>query len=94
MTYEVLWDPRVPEGLRSLPVPERKRVVSRILSLADDPVPAEARPLASSPSGSFRLDDGRFRLLYIVDSVANTVAVHAVLKDGELLNAESYRIDA
>ena len=93
MRYEVLWDPRVPDGLRALPGPERKRVVNRILSLADDPVPEGARQL-SSPSGSFRLEDGRFLLLYIVDSAAHTVTVYAVLKDGELLNADEYRIDA
>ncbi len=93
MPYEVLWDPRVPQALRSLAAPERKRVVNRILSLGDDPLPAGARQLRSSPV-SFKLDDGRFVLLYIVDSAAHTVTVYAVLKDGELLNAREYRVDA
>jgi len=91
--YEVLWDPRVPEGLREIAEPERRRVVSRILSLADDPIPAAARALPRPP-GAYSLDEGRFSLRYIVNEQARTVAVYAVLKDGELLNAEAYRVDA
>jgi mRNA-degrading endonuclease RelE of RelBE toxin-antitoxin system len=94
MRYEVFWDPRVPQGLRSLPEAERKRVVGRILSLSDEPVPSEARRLSRPPSGAFRLDDGRFRLLYVVDARIRTVTIYAVLKDGELLNPDAYRIDA
>ena len=93
MPYEARWDPRVPEGLRTLPEPERKRVVSAILALADEPAPVSARQLPR-PRGALRLEAARFSILYVLDSRAHTVIVYAVLKDGVLLNPGSYRIDA
>jgi len=86
MTCDVRWDVRVPEGLRGLPPEERRQVVAAILSLADEPVPAGARPLGEPP-GPFRLVLGRFWIVYVFDPRSNAVIVYQVLKDGQLLNA-------
>ena len=88
------WDKRVPEVVKSLPEGERKRVVSAILSLADDPTPPRSRPLPGRP-GWRRLDEGAFCILYTlkVTSRGLVVTVYAVLKDGKLLAPELYRMD-
>lgn len=93
MSYEVRCDTRVSQALRLLPELERKRVVSTVLSLADDPVPPGARQLPS-PRRAFRLRDGRFDIHYVVDMETQTVTVYQVLKDNQLLNAAAYRVDA
>jgi mRNA-degrading endonuclease RelE of RelBE toxin-antitoxin system len=89
MQWTLAWDPRVPEGLRALPAAERQRVLSTILSLADDPMPAGARSLPGKPHW-FRLDDGPFCILYAVDRVESSVTVYAVMKDEELLGPDRY----
>ena len=40
------------------------------------------------------MHEGRFQIVYILDATSVTIAVYAVLEDGELLNSEEYRIDA
>lgn len=87
MPLELRWDLRVPEGLRSLPEIERRRVVNLMLSLVEDPEPPGARSLPGKPNW-FRLDDGPFRLLYAVDVEDATVTVYAVMKEGELLGPD------
>jgi mRNA-degrading endonuclease RelE of RelBE toxin-antitoxin system len=93
MRYEVLWDLSVPEGLGFLPAAERKRVVGLLLSLGDEPKPPGVREL-TAPPGGLRFTEGRFEVLYVVDHRAHTVTIYQVLKDGQLLNAAEYRIDA
>jgi mRNA-degrading endonuclease RelE of RelBE toxin-antitoxin system len=84
MPLELRWDLRVPEGLCSLPEVERRRVVNTMLSLVEHPEPPGSRPLPAKPHW-FRLDDGHFRFLYVIDLVDATVTTYAVMKDGELL---------
>jgi len=89
MPLELRWDLRVPQGLRSLPESERLRVVRAILSLVEDPQPPGSRSLPGKPNW-FRLDDGRFCILYAVDRVDSTLTIYAVTRDGELLEPDSY----
>jgi len=84
MALELRWDDRVPEGLRSLPEVERRRVLRMTLALADDPTPAGARPLPGKPQW-FRLQDGPFSILYAIDTMDSTLTVYAVTQDDELL---------
>jgi mRNA-degrading endonuclease RelE of RelBE toxin-antitoxin system len=81
---EVVWDLRVPEVLRRLAPSERRRAVSVILSLADEPTPPRARSLPGKPN-CFRLRDGRLGFIYVLDPPTATVTVYAVTRDGELL---------
>ncbi len=87
MPFELRWDLRVPEGLRSLPEVERRRVVNLMLSLVEDPEPPDSRSLPGKPHW-FRLDEGPFRLLYAIDTIDATVTIYAVMKDGELLGTD------
>ena len=87
MSLELRWDLRLPQGLRTLPDSERRRVVEIILSLVDDPKPIGARALPGKPNW-FRLDEGHFRVHYAIDSIDSTLTIYAVTKDGELLGPD------
>ncbi len=89
MRLELRWDLRVPDALRALPDGERRRVLVTILALEDDPQPPATRSLPGKPSW-FRLDEGRFCVLYAIDSVDSTLTIYAVTKDGEVLGPELY----
>lgn len=52
---------------------DRKRIVERILTLADEPRPAGAEKLAGSDR--YRVRQGNYRILYLVDDARREVAI-------------------
>jgi len=54
----------------------RKRIVDRILALAEDPRPDGCQRLSGSPR--FRIRQGPYRVVYEVDDVERTVIVFKV----------------
>lgn len=65
-SYSVLITRSAAKEIEAIPATDRKRIVSRIRSLADDPRPAGAERL--SGEDKYRVRQGKYRILYeIVD---------------------------
>jgi mRNA interferase RelE/StbE len=73
-SYSVLITKTAAKELEAVPVTDRKRIVSRIRALADDPRPARAEKL--SGEDKYRLRQGNYRVLYeIIDDVLTVTVV-------------------
>ena len=73
-SYSVLITKTAAKELEAVPVTDRKRIVSRIRALADDPRPARAEKL--SGEDKYRLRQGNYRILYeIIDDVLTVTVV-------------------
>lgn len=62
--------------IERLPEDVLPRVRQRILSLGDDPFPKEAKKLRDS--GEYRLRVGDYRIIYAVDTAADSVMITRV----------------
>ena len=59
-----------------LPTKDRRRLVERILSLADEPRPHGSQKLAGHDK--YRLRQGRYRVVYLIDDAAREVTIFKV----------------
>ncbi len=62
--------------LDTLPTKDRRRLVERILSLADEPRPHGSQKL--SGHDKYRLRQGRYRVVYLIDDAAREVTIFKV----------------
>ena len=56
---------------------DRKRIVSRIQALSDDPRPAGSEKLAGS-ANRYRVRQGRYRIIYFIDEGHHEVTIFKV----------------
>jgi mRNA interferase RelE/StbE len=64
-SYELAFKKSVAKDLRDLPKHEVKRILERILSLADDPRPMGCEKLSGQER--YRLRQGHYRIIYEID---------------------------
>lgn len=83
-SYSVLITRTAAKELEAVPVTDRKRIVSRIRALADDPRPARAEKL--SGEDKYRVRQGHYRILY---EISDDVLIVTVVKIGH--RREVYR---
>lgn len=76
--YDLQISASAEKQLKKLPRRDQKRVVSKIMALADDPYPPGARKL-SGYDDVFRIRVGHYRILY---SVSDAELIVIVLKIG------------
>lgn len=74
--YDLRIDHDVNKELLTYPPKQFKQVVAKILSLGKNPTPQDCRPLKCK--GGYRVDQGEYRILYVVDYSKNLVAVYRV----------------
>lgn len=85
--YRLVVDRRVrKKDLSKLPLREVRKVARRIGGLATEPRPKGTEKLTNQPG--YRLRQGRYRILYLVDDGRSQVTVVAVLH-----RREAYRQD-
>ena len=72
-SYSLLIKPSAAKELEGLPLRDRKRVVSRIRSLAVEPRPAGAERLSGQEK--YRVRQGDYRVLYLIDDAESSVVV-------------------
>jgi mRNA interferase RelE/StbE len=75
-SYSVQIKPSAAKELEELPAKDRLRVVARINSLADDPRPVGSTKLSTREI--YRLRQGDYRILYIIEDQVLRVLVIAV----------------
>jgi mRNA interferase RelE/StbE len=75
--YKLELDRRVrKKDLANLPKTELKRILRRIESLPDEPRPHGSEKLTNQPG--YRIRQGKYRILYVVDDKTRTVIIRAV----------------
>lgn len=73
-SYRLFIKPSAVKEIEAIPTrPDRRRVVRRIESLADDPRPPGCQKLSGSEK--YRVRQGRYRILYIIRDDRLTVTV-------------------
>ena len=75
--YSVVSKPSVEKDLRRLPRSVAPRILARIASLADTPLPRDAVPI-SGAERLYRLRVGDYRVIYEVNGALREVVVHYV----------------
>ena len=71
--YRLLIKPSAAKELQALPANDRKRIVTKIQSLASDPRPPGAEKLSGQEK--YRLRQGDYRVLYSVDDSRKLVVI-------------------
>lgn len=71
--YDLLIKRPAAKELEALPLKDRRRIVTRIQTLADDPRPPGAEKL--SGEDKYRVRQGDYRVLYRIDDEGGTVTV-------------------
>jgi mRNA interferase RelE/StbE len=72
-SYKILFKQSVAKDLRQIPDKDVQRILQRIDGLADDPRPAGAEKLSGEEK--YRIRQGRYRILYMIDDNVITVTV-------------------
>lgn len=72
-SYKILFKQSVAKDLRQMPDKDVQRILQRIDGLADDPRPAGAEKLSGEEK--YRIRQGRYRILYMIDDNVITVTV-------------------
>ena len=72
-SYDLLIKRSAARELEELPPKDRKRIIERIHSLAEQPRPPSCENLAGEEK--YRLRQGNYRILYSVDHAAKNVTV-------------------
>lgn len=83
MTYRIEWKPSARKELRRIDPPVRRRIISAVEALADDPRPSGAAAVAGSP-GWLRIRVGGYRVIYSLDDGALVVLVLKVGTRGSI----------
>lgn len=74
--YKLLIKPSALKELEAIPRPDRGRVVARIEKLADDPRPQGCEKL--SGEDKYRVRQGDYRVVYLVDDRAQEVTIFRI----------------
>ena len=77
MSYRITWSEKASKHFRQLDKPIKKRVVGTVNDLAENPRPADAKPVIGLP-GVLKVRDGRYRVLYAVDDDRRTIWIEDV----------------
>ena len=72
-SYKIVFKQSVAKDLRQIPDKDVPRILQRIDGLADDPRPAGAEKLSGEEK--YRIRQGRYRILYMIDDNVITVTV-------------------
>ena len=72
-SYRLLIKPSAVKELEALPRKDRERIVSRSHRLSQDPRPIGCEKL--SGQDKYRVRQGNYRILYLVDDAAETVVI-------------------
>lgn len=72
-SYKIVFKQSVAKDLRQIPDKDVPRILQRIDGLADDPRPAGAEKLSGEEK--YRIRQGRYRILYMIDDHVITVTV-------------------
>ncbi len=86
MSYAIEWRPSARKEVRGLDPPVRRRVITAIEALADDPRPPGSITLTGSP-GWRRIRIGGYRVIYDVNDRALVVLVLRVGSRGDIYRA-------
>jgi mRNA interferase RelE/StbE len=71
--YKLVIKASVAKDLRTIPKKDVRRILDRIAALADDPRPAGAKKLSGDEK--YRLRQGNYRILYLIEDALVTVVV-------------------
>jgi mRNA interferase RelE/StbE len=74
--YKLLTKPSAAKELEALPKKDRQRVVTKIRKLSDDPRPPGCEKL--SVHNLYRVRQGNYRVLYMVEDVELVVVIVAI----------------
>lgn len=74
-SYRIVFKPSVEKDLRALPKSVVARILERIESLKDDPLPRQSIKLAGAEQ-LYRIRIGDYRIVYGVDNKARQITVH------------------
>ena len=72
-SYKIVFKQSVAKDLRQIPDKDVPRILQRIDGLANDPRPAGAEKLSGEEK--YRIRQGRYRILYMIDDHVITVTV-------------------
>lgn len=72
-SYSLFLKPSAVKELEALPLADRRRIVSRIRSLAGQPRPHGSEKLSGEVK--YRIRQGTYRVLYTIDDAAHEVVV-------------------
>jgi mRNA interferase RelE/StbE len=75
VSYRLVFEDQVAEDLAGLPRAVRRRLVSKLAALAEDPRPPAAEPLTGNLRGYWRLRVGDYRASYSIDQKNQAVHV-------------------
>lgn len=76
VAYDIQIHPDAVDDLAALPKKARRQVDQKIVGLAENPRPANARPLKGNPyKGIWKLRSGDYRILYSIQDNAFVVLV-------------------
>ena len=74
-TYEIQITPTAVKQLATLPAKIRQQVDRKILALAREPRPNQAKPLQGKTENLFRLRVGDYRIVYQVEDIRLVILV-------------------
>ena len=74
--YELLVKASAAKEIDAIPAKDRRRIVDRIAALADDPRPPGCQKL--SGGDKYRLRQGHYRVVYLIDDASKQVTVFKV----------------
>ena len=72
-SYSIVFKQSVAKDLRPIPKKDVQRILKRIDGLADDPRPAGAEKL--STDDKYRIRQGNYRILYMIEDEIITVTI-------------------
>ena len=78
VSYNILIKPSAAKELETIPDKDRRRIVYRIQGLAQDPRPAGCEKLSNQ--NRYRIRQGNYRILYLIDDDKVIVVVVRVAK--------------
>jgi len=83
VAYQVRIGKRVRKETSGLPRQDQARVLSAIKALAENPRPADCRPVKAAKKGTYRVRVGDYRVIYVVLDDEQVIIVARVVKRSE-----------
>ena len=81
--WAIVIDRQPQKEIRRLPSDLRQRMDKAILALAEDPRPADCKPVKDAPRGTYRVRVGAYRVIYTVLDAEGVVVVARVRRRDE-----------
>lgn len=72
-SYRIVFKQSVAKDLRQIPKKDVQRILQRIDGLAHDPLPSGVEKL--SDDNKYRIRQGKYRILYVIDEDVITVTI-------------------